>query len=104
MKINGLYLIILSFIVIAACQNNKKNLPEKLVTVEFTVEGMNSRACEQAIIDNVNTLEGIEGVMTMHSKGKATVYFDINRINTKEIITKIEEKGYKVVDHKQYDY
>ncbi|OFY63727.1 MAG: heavy metal transporter [Bacteroidetes bacterium RIFCSPLOWO2_02_FULL_36_8] len=63
----------------------------------FEIEGMTCQGCEEHIKNAVAQLPGFISAEANHEKGKATVKFDKSKTTTEQIVTAINETGYKVI-------
>jgi len=62
---------------------------------EFNITGMDCNGCANTITNSVSKLEGIKKIEVDYKTGKARIEYDKKKINTDEIIKKIEALGYK---------
>ena len=72
-----------------------------LTSIEFSVEGMTCKGCENAIAGSVNKLMGIACVEASHTDANAIVTFDTTVVSMGEIDEAIATAGYVVLDHKE---
>jgi len=64
---------------------------------ELNVKGMHCKSCVALIKMGLEDLGGVNKVEGDFEKGRVLVDFDEKKITLKEISSKIEEDGYKVV-------
>lgn len=69
----------------------------KTQTIEFGIKGMTCEACEEHIKMEVDKLQGIVSINVSYAKRNASVQFDPEKTNAKEITKAINSTGYKVV-------
>jgi mercuric ion transport protein len=69
----------------------------KTETAEFGIKGMTCEACEEHVKMEVNKLPGIVSVSVSYAKHNATVRFNPEKTNAKEITKAINSTGYKVI-------
>ncbi len=72
---------------------------EKINAVEFSVSGMHCKSCLMLVKINLKELEGVKDVSGSWEKGSVQVAFDEGKASIKEIMKKIEQEGYKVVEY-----
>ncbi len=98
-------LVFVLFAFFYACNNssNEKNTSDEanLIQVQFEVKGMTCSGCENAIINNVNEIDGVDLVEASHEAGQTTVTYDKNKTNIEEITLAIQDKGYEVLSHEE---
>jgi len=72
---------------------------EKNKAVAFTVSGMHCNSCIMLIKMGLQELDGVKEVSGNWEKGKVQVAFDERKASIKQIMKKIEQEGYKVVEY-----
>ena len=70
-----------------------------IVHKKFQIKNMVCSSCEKIISKTVHKLSGIKKVMIDYNSGSGEVSYDDKQTSFKEIKSKIEEKGYKVIDN-----
>ncbi len=88
--------VVLVVSVMTACGAKSENAGAEPVTVTFDVAGMTCESCEQAIIQTVGQLEGVDMVESHHDPGTATVLYRPGAVSRDEIVEAIEGMGYTV--------
>jgi len=69
---------------------------EHLTLVKFDVRGMTCEGCENAIMNSIKKLEGIQEVTASHTAGESVVKFDSTLVNPQLISEAISAAGYEV--------
>ena len=90
--------VALAISVMTACGAKGENAGNEPVTVTFDVAGMTCESCEEAIMQTVGQLQGVEMVESHHDPGSATVLYRPGKVSRETIVETIEGMGYKVVD------
>ncbi|WP_422358905.1 mercuric transport protein MerTP [Reichenbachiella sp.] len=67
-------------------------------TLTVNVKGMTCSGCESHIVHEVNKLNGIKSVTASYAKGSASVEYVLSKVKRDDIITAINNTGYKVMD------
>lgn len=68
---------------------------------EFKVSGMHCPSCPKLIAMNVEEVNGVKGVSADEKAGTVEVSYDEKKAKVKDIISKIETDGYKVINFKE---
>ena len=74
----------------------KKRLSKVICKKVFTVEGMHCEHCKRRVEETVNDIKGVAGIVNL-KKGELTVSYESD-VDDKEIIEKLEKRGYSVVN------
>ncbi|GAA3137546.1 heavy-metal-associated domain-containing protein [Kribbella aluminosa] len=64
-------------------------------THTFRVEGMHCGSCALHIDDALEDLPGVHSTTTTKKQGRSTVELDLSKSNPADVITLIEELGYR---------
>jgi copper chaperone CopZ len=80
----------------ASVASDSKNIRQ----VDLNIAGMTCTACEDHIKHAVSQLPGFISASADHKAGMATVTFDESKTTTEQIVSAVNESGYKVVDYK----
>lgn len=78
-------------------------MEQKTVTKTFKVEGMSCAGCARRIEENLQKMTGIVYARVNIATEKATIIYDSNKINTKEIADLVENIGYKLLEKETDD-
>jgi sulfite exporter TauE/SafE/copper chaperone CopZ len=63
-------------------------------SVDLTIKGMHCNSCAEIIRDEVLEMDGVEEAKVDYASGSGHISFDSDKTNTKEVIKRIEKKGY----------
>lgn len=66
-----------------------------MVTEVFTVTGMHCSSCTMLIDETLEDLDGVTSSETDLRRGETWVQFDPDRVPVAQIITSIQEAGYR---------
>ncbi len=72
--------------------------PQNRTEITLQVEGMTCVGCENAVINRVAGINGVESVEASHTAKQATIVYDKTKTNPEAIAQTIEDVGYKVVE------
>ena len=89
--------VALVVLVMFGCGSRADDPGMEPVTVTLNVAGMTCESCEQAIVETVGQLQGVDMVESRHVTGTATVLYRPGTISKEAIIESIEGMGYKVL-------
>ena len=67
----------------------------------FDIEGMTCQGCQEHIKNAVSQLPGYISAEANHETGKATVKFDKSKASIEQIVSTINETGYKVIKQEE---
>ncbi|HXH99308.1 MAG TPA: mercuric transport protein MerTP [Sphingobacteriaceae bacterium] len=70
--------------------------PRNVEQIQFKVEGMTCESCQAHIEHSVKKLPGIVRVEANYTDGTATVQYDPSKSNKGQLVSAINETGYKV--------
>ncbi len=97
-------LSLITVLLLSTSCNFNKNTPQTKVVVikesdiikkRIPVTGMTCVGCEVTLEETVSKINGVVSVKASHSKNEVVVEFDSTKTNTKTILNKIENSGYK---------
>ena len=74
--------------------------PSDKKIVEFTINGMTCKSCEEHVNLEINKVNGIVDSKVSYDDGKVTVVFDRTKTSETEISNAINSTGYKVTNKK----
>jgi copper chaperone CopZ len=88
-----------------ACQGPKtsqtatENPAETVLTYNLAVEGMTCTGCENTVINNVKSIDGVTEVSASHESGMVKISINSDKADTTAIREKIIEAGYTPVNN-----
>ena len=102
----NLFVLLCCMLLTIACQNtDQKTKPNNQTTqstsdsqIHLKVEGMTCGGCEKTIEGNLLQLDGVSEVKACHKKQTVDLKMDTNEVSKDQIITKIKDIGYIVVE------
>lgn len=70
--------------------------PENLTTVNINVEGMTCTGCEQTIVKELESKDGVQSATASHTEAMAKVTYDKSKLSKEDLKKAIQGKGYSV--------
>ena len=70
--------------------------PQNRIETVFLIEGMTCTGCENAIINRVAELKGVQAVDADHQAMETHVVYDKSKVSEASIIAAITDAGYSV--------
>ncbi len=103
-------LIFVMSITFTACNNTQNDnqtssltkeevKPENLTKAQINIEGMVCTGCEEHINGDIMKMEGIVSSTTSHEKGESVVVFDKSQTSIDDILSTVNNTGYKATGH-----
>ncbi len=90
--------IALAITVMIGCGVGARDTDNEPVTGTFDVMGMTCGSCEEAIVQTVGQLDGVDMVESRHETGRTTVLYRPAGVTREAIVEAIEGLGYSVIN------
>lgn len=105
MKKYFVLIFISAMIGMVSCSQSTKNSneankteisPENLTTVNIKVQGMTCTGCEQTIVRELESKQGVQAAEASHTDSIAKITYDKSKLTQKDLAQVIESTGYRV--------
>ena len=63
--------------------------------IKLKIEGMHCTGCSNRLEKVLNNIEGVEKAKVSFEENEATITYDDGKVSEKQIISEIEEAGFK---------
>lgn len=95
LTVTALVAVVIAVTLMIGCGGDAGNEP---VTVTFNVAGMTCESCEEAIVQAVGQMDGVDMVESHYDPGTAAVLYRPAEVTREAIVEAIEGLGYTVVN------